>query len=155
MANLGFVGLGVMGSRVVKRLLDAGHRVVGYNRTRSKADWLLAEGMQWGETACAVAEASEITFSMVTNTEALHAVTEGSDGILAGLRQGNIYVDMSTASPTVSRELAARVAQIEPYHAPSLAQLSPWKKGKLIMVGEPQTFERLSPSGGDWAEGQL
>ena len=77
MASLGFVGLGVMGSRMVQRLLEAGHQVTGYNRTRAKAQWLLDKGMKWGATPRAVAEAAEITFSMVTNTEALEAVTGG------------------------------------------------------------------------------
>ena len=90
MANLGFVGLGVMGSRMVQRLLAAGHRVTGYNRTKSKAQWLLGAGMTWGETPRSVAEAADITFSMVTNTEALEAVTGGTDGIIAGLGAGNI-----------------------------------------------------------------
>src|SRR5512135_2637775 len=99
MANLGFVGLGVMGSRMVKRLLDAGHTVTGYNRTRSKAQWLLDVGMRWADSPRAVAEASDIVFSMVTNTAALHAVTLGNNGILAGLSRGKTYVDMSTVSP--------------------------------------------------------
>jgi 3-hydroxyisobutyrate dehydrogenase-like beta-hydroxyacid dehydrogenase len=68
MANLGFVGLGVMGSRIVKRLLDAGHTVMGHNRTKSKGQWLLDAGMKWGDTPRAVAEAADVTFSMVTNT---------------------------------------------------------------------------------------
>ena len=76
-ANLGFVGLGVMGSRMVKRLLDAGHGVTGYNRTKSKAQWLLDAGMKWADTPRAVAKAAEITITMVTNTQALQAVTSG------------------------------------------------------------------------------
>ena len=109
MANLGFVGLGVMGSRMVKRLLDAGHSVTGYNRTKSKAQWLLDAGMKWADTPRAVAEASDIIFSMVTNTEALRAITEGADGIFAGLSAGKIYIDMSTVSPAASRETAEQV----------------------------------------------
>src|SRR5690242_16973424 len=81
--TLGFVGLGAMGGRVTKRLLDAGHTVVGYNRTHAKAEWLLAAGMRWGESPRAVAEAADVIFSMVTNTAALEAVVEGPDGILA------------------------------------------------------------------------
>src|SRR6266581_5912979 len=77
MANLGFVGLGAMGGRVTKRLLDAGHTVTGYNRTKSKAQWLLDAGMRWGESPRAVAQASEVVFSMVTDTRALHAITSG------------------------------------------------------------------------------
>src|SRR5436853_7201381 len=99
MANLGFVGLGAMGGRVTKRLLDAGHEVTGYNRTKAKAQWLLDAGMQWGETPRAVAEHSEVTFSMVTDTRALQAITAGEDGILAGLRSGCIYVDISKVAP--------------------------------------------------------
>ena len=79
MATLGFVGLGVMGSRVVKRLLDAGHSVTGYNRTRSKAQWLVDAGMAQASTPRAVAEAADVTFSMVTNTDALRSVMDGDD----------------------------------------------------------------------------
>ena len=86
MADLGFVGLGVMGGRIAKRLMDAGHRVLGTNRTRSKAGWLLAEGMAWAETPRAVAEASDVVFTMVTDAAALRAVTDGPDGLIAGLR---------------------------------------------------------------------
>ena len=74
-----------MGSRMAQRLLDAGHVVIGYNRTKAKAQSLLDAGMQWGETPRDVAAAAEITLSMVTNTEALDSVTSGPDGILAGL----------------------------------------------------------------------
>ena len=59
MANVGFVGLGVMGSRMVKRLLEAGHAVTGYNRTKSKAQWLVDAGMKWADTPRAAAQAGE------------------------------------------------------------------------------------------------
>src|SRR5213595_500110 len=111
MATLGFVGLGAMGGRVTKRLLDAGHTVIGYNRTKSKAQWLLDLGMRWGETPRAVAETADVIFTMVTNTGALHEVVGGHDGILAGLGPGKIYIDMSTISPAASKRLAARVAE--------------------------------------------
>src|SRR4051794_12536098 len=110
MANLGFVGLGVMGSRMAKRLIDAGHNVTGYNRTKAKAQWLIDAGMKWGDTPRAVAQSSDITFSMVTNTEALDAVAHGPDGIVAGLTPGKLYIDMSTVSPAASRALANDVA---------------------------------------------
>jgi 3-hydroxyisobutyrate dehydrogenase-like beta-hydroxyacid dehydrogenase len=138
MANIGFVGLGVMGSRMVKRLLEAGHTVTGYNRTRSKADWLVRAGMRWGETPRAVAKASDIVMSMVTNTDALRAVTLGDDGILAGLSEGKVYVDMSTVSPAVSRELAAQVASLgaQMLDAPVSGSVTTLEEGKLsIMVG--------------------
>src|SRR5437870_12166315 len=85
-ANLGFVGLGVMGGRIARRLLAAGHRVTGYNRTKTKAQWLLDAGMRWAESPRAVAQAADVVFTMVTDTAALHAVARGADGVLAGLR---------------------------------------------------------------------
>ena len=149
MAKLGFVGLGVMGSRIVKRLLNAGHTVTGYNRTRSKAQWLLDAGMHWAESPRAAAEAADVTFSMVTNTAALQAVTGGADGVLAGLQQGQIYVDMSTVSPAESRELAGRVAAkgARMLDAPVSGSVSTLEQGKLsIMVGgEEAAFEAVRP----------
>jgi len=149
MANLGFIGLGVMGGRMAKRLLDAGHSVTGYNRTRSKAQWLLDAGMAWGETPRAVAEAADITFSMVTNTEALHNVTEGPDGLLAGLSQGKIYVDMSTVSPVFSQELAKQVATkgASMMDSPVSGSVVTLEEGRLsVMVGgDAETFEKVKP----------
>ena len=88
MAELGFVGLGSMGGEVVRRLLDAGHKFTGYNRTKSRAQWLVEMGMHWGDTPREVAASSAVTMTMVTDTEALLAVTGGPDGILAGLGPG-------------------------------------------------------------------
>src|SRR5215467_5515598 len=112
MADLGFVGLGVMGSSIARRLLAAGHEVSVWNRTRDKAEPLLAGGARWAESPRAAAERGELVFTMVTNTAAVQAVTEGKDGILAGLEPGKIYVDMSTASPANTRALADRVAAV-------------------------------------------
>lgn len=149
MANLGYVGLGVMGSRMVKRLLDAGHTVTAYNRTKSKADWLIEAGMHWADSPRAVAEAADVTFSMVTNTEAVKAITQGPDGIVAGLTPGKIYVDMSTMSPNYSRELAAQVAErgASMLDAPVSGSVITLEQGKLsIMVGgEAGAFARALP----------
>ena len=149
MANIGFVGLGIMGSGMVKRLLSAGHGVTGYNRTRAKAQPLLERGMKWADTPRATAQAGDFIFTMVTNTEALHAVTSGPDGILAGLSSGKIYIDMSTVSPTASRDLArqveARGAQM--LDAPVSGSITTLEEGKLsFMVGGRQdTFEKVLP----------
>ena len=149
MANLGFIGLGVMGGRIAKRLLDAGHTVIGYNRTRSKAQWLLDAGMSWGETPRAVAETADIIFSMVTNTEALHSITQGPDGVLAGLKSDKIYVDMSTASPVFSQELAKQVAEkgAVMLDSPVSGSVETLEKGLLSLMvgGDPETFEKVKP----------
>jgi 3-hydroxyisobutyrate dehydrogenase-like beta-hydroxyacid dehydrogenase len=138
-----------MGSRMAQRLLAAGHTVSGYNRTKSKAQWLLDAGMKWADTPRGAAEASEITFTMVTNTEALYAVTVGPNGILAGLSAGKIYIDMSTVSPAASRELAKQVegTGAQMLDAPVSGSVSTLEEGKLsIMVGgRRETFERAQP----------
>ncbi len=149
MARLGFIGLGNMGGGIAKRLLDAGHSVTGYNRTRSKAQMLLDAGMQWAETPRAIADAADITFSMVTNIAALRDVFNGHDGILAGLGPGKMYVDMSTVSPTVSRELAERVAAkgAQMLDAPISGNVITLEQGtSSIMVGGDQAaFEKIKP----------
>src|SRR5438309_1240350 len=149
MANLGFVGLGVMGGRIAKRLLDGGHELTGHNRTRSKANWLVEAGMQWADTPRAVAESADVVFTMVTDSAALRAVTEGPDGIVAGLSPGKVFVDMSSISPAASRELAASVeaAGARMLDAPVSGSVSTLEEGKLsIMVGgDDQTFGDVEP----------
>jgi len=148
-AELGFVGLGVMGSRVVKRLLDAGLAVTGWNRTKEKAQWLLDAGMNWANSPRAVAEQSDVVFTMVTNTKALQAVTYGPDGILAGLQPGAVYVDMSTTSPANTRAIAEKVAELgaQMLDAPVSGSVITLEQGKLsVMVGgDAEVFARVKP----------
>ncbi|MGA9475322.1 MAG: NAD(P)-dependent oxidoreductase [Terriglobales bacterium] len=149
MAKLGFIGLGVMGGNMVARLLEKGHTVTGYNRTRSKAQWLINKGMKFAESPKAVAFASDVIFSMVTNAVALAAVTEGPDGLLAGLSAGKFYIDMSTVSPEASRALAAKVREkgADMIDAPVSGSVITLQQGKLsVMVGgHKETFEKLKP----------
>jgi 3-hydroxyisobutyrate dehydrogenase-like beta-hydroxyacid dehydrogenase len=147
MANLGFVGLGVMGSEMVNRLLGKGHSVTGHNRTRAKAEWLVKKGMKWADSPRAVSAAADITLSMVTNSEALQAIVEGPDGMLSSLTAGKILVDMSTVSPEVSRSIAAKVRQkgSDMLDAPVSGSVITLQEGKLsVMVGgRAETFERV------------
>lgn len=149
MANLGYVGLGVMGGRIAKRLLDAGHTVTGYNRTRSKAEWLIAVGMQWAETPRAVAERADVILSMVTDTNAVRGITQGDDGIIAGLQPGKTYVDMSTMSPAYSRELAEQVsaAGAQMLDAPVSGSVITLEQGKLSLMvgGSEEAFQQILP----------
>ena len=146
MANLGFVGLGVMGGNMVARLLEKGHKVTGYNRTKSKAQWLIDRGMKWANSPREVSAASDFTFSMVTNASAIHSITEGPDGLLAGLGPGKILIDMSTVAPTVSRALAAKVREkgADMIDAPVSGSVITLQEGKLsVMVGgRRETFEK-------------
>ncbi len=149
MANLGFVGLGVMGSEMVNRLLGKGHSVTGYNRTRSKAEWLVKKGMKWADSPRAVVAATDVTFSMVTNSSALDAVMNGADGMLAGLTPGKIFADMSTVSPSYSREIAAKVRERggDLVDTPVSGSVITLQEGKLsVMVGgRKETFEKVKP----------
>jgi 3-hydroxyisobutyrate dehydrogenase len=149
MANLGYIGLGVMGGRMANRLLSKGHRVVGFNRTRSKAEALAADGLRVADSPRDVARAADVTFVMVANSDALRAVADGADGFLAGLGAGKIIVDMSTVSPALSRDLASRVrgSGAEMVDAPVSGSVLTLEQGKLsIMVGgDRATFDRVKP----------
>jgi 3-hydroxyisobutyrate dehydrogenase-like beta-hydroxyacid dehydrogenase len=149
MANLGFVGLGVMGGQMVKRLLEHGHTVTGYNRTRAKAQWLIDAGMRWADSPRDVTRAADVVLSMVTDTKALNAIAEGPDGILAGLKNDQVWVDISTVSPSLSRALAERVraAGADMLDAPVSGSVITLQQGKLsVMVGgRAATFDRVKP----------
>src|SRR6202165_6333319 len=149
MANLGFVGLGVMGGEMVNRVRGKGHSVTGYSRTRSKAEWLVKKGMNWADSPRAVVEAADVTFSMVTNSAALGAVMNGPDGMLAAVKPGKIFVDMSTVSPAYSREIAGKVRENggDMVDAPVSGSVITLQEGKLsVMVGgRKETFEKVKP----------
>jgi 3-hydroxyisobutyrate dehydrogenase-like beta-hydroxyacid dehydrogenase len=149
MAHIGFVGLGVMGGNMVDRLIQKGHTVTGYNRTREKAAWLLDKGMRWAESPREVAERVDVIFAMVTNSAALSAVTDGPQGILSGLGRGKILIDMSTVSPGASAALAERVRATgsDMVDAPVSGSVVTLQEGKLsVMVGgRPEAFERVKP----------
>ena len=149
MANLGYVGLGVMGGKMAARLLAKGHIVTGYNRTRSKAQWLVDQGMKWADSPRAVCEAADVIFIMVTDSKSLEAIAEGRDGLLAGLGPGKVVSDMSTVSPAVSRAVAARVREkgADMVDAPVSGSVVTLEQGKLsVMVGgNRSTFDRVKP----------
>ena len=147
MANVGYVGLGAMGSLMAERLLSKGHMVTGYNRTRAKAEWLIEKGMHWAESPAAVCAHSDVVISMVTNSAALSEVAESTHGMLAGLKPGQVWIDMSTVAPAVARSLAAKVRAkgADLVDAPVSGSIITLQQGKLsIMVGgRAETFEKI------------
>jgi 3-hydroxyisobutyrate dehydrogenase-like beta-hydroxyacid dehydrogenase len=148
-AMLGFVGLGVMGSEMVNRLLSKGHSVTGYNRTRSKAEWLIKKGMKWADSPRAVAREADVIFSMVTDSAALGAIMNGPDGMLAAVSPEKIFVDISTVSPAFSREIANKIREKggDMVDAPVSGSVVTLQEGKLsVMVGgRKETFEKVKP----------
>jgi 3-hydroxyisobutyrate dehydrogenase-like beta-hydroxyacid dehydrogenase len=149
MANLGYIGLGAMGSLMADRLMANGHQVTGYNRTKSKADWLVKKGMTLADSPKAVAQAADVIFVMVTNSPALEAVANGADGLLAGLSPGKIVIDMSTVGPATSRAIAAKVREkgADMVDAPVSGSIVTLQQGKLsVMVGGTKaTFDKVKP----------
>src|ERR671910_246072 len=107
--RVGFAGLGAMGAGIAQRLLDAGYTVVGWNRTKEKAQPLLDAGMGWADTPRELAESVDVLFTMLTNTAAIEATADGPDGVLAGLGGGVVWADISTIAPDASVALAERV----------------------------------------------
>ena len=149
MSTVGFVGLGSMGGPIAGRLLAQGYKVCATNRTRSKAAALIEQGLLWCDSPREVAEAADVVFSMVTDNDALDAVTAGPQGILAGLAAGKVYVDMSTVSPQTSRALAERVAShgASMLAAPVSGSVPAAQAGSLAIIvgGDVDAFERVEP----------
>ena len=107
--RIGFAGLGAMGAGIAQRLLEAGYEVVGWNRTKEKAQPLLDAGMGWADTPRQLAASVDVLFTMLTNTAAIEATADGADGVLAGLREGVVWADISTIAPDASVALGERV----------------------------------------------
>jgi 3-hydroxyisobutyrate dehydrogenase-like beta-hydroxyacid dehydrogenase len=147
--SIGFVGLGNMGGNMAARFLAAGYSVYGEERHRGHADELVRAGLQWRKTPREVAEAADIVFTSVPDDDVLELVASGPDGILAGLSAEKIWVDMSTVSPGVSRELAERVRAVGAamLDAPVSGSVPQVQAGTLtIMVGgDEQAYARVEP----------
>ena len=143
------IGLGEMGSAFVRRLLAAKYDVVGYNRTKSKAQPLIADGMAFAQTPRAVVERSDVVCCMVTDDEALAAASEGNDGALAALGTGKIFVEMSTLSPAAIRAFARRVEATGAalLDAPVSGSRLTVDRGQLLIMvgGDPRAFEIAEP----------
>src|SRR5262245_31095353 len=138
-----------MGELIVPRLMAAGHHVTGWNRTREKAKPLIDQGMAFAETPRAVAEQSEIVFCIVTEAKAVAAIALGPDGVVAGLRKGGIFIDMSTIDPDASREIAAVFAKAGSIMLDGPLSGSPVtvKAGQasVMIGGDEAAFERAKP----------
>src|SRR5215813_11103535 len=138
-----------MGQLIVRRLLDAGHRVTGWNRSRAKAEALIAAGMRWAESPRAAAQSSEIVLSIVTDAAAVRAVALGPDGVVAGLARDSIYIDMSTIAPDASRAVAAEFAKAGSIMLDGPISGSPVTvrqgNASIMVGGDTAAFERAKP----------
>ena len=149
MTTLGFVGLGHMGGNMAVRFLGAGYTVYGETRHRGEVEDLEHEGLLWRDTPRQVAEAADVVLTSVPNDGALEDVASGPNGILAGLGEGKVWVDVSTVSPQVSRDLAERVRErgAAMLDAPVSGSVPQVQTGTLtIMVGgDENAYARVEP----------
>jgi 3-hydroxyisobutyrate dehydrogenase len=147
--KIGFVGLGHMGGNMAARLLDAGYTVYGESRHRGEADELVHEGLEWRDTPREIAEAVDVLITSLPNDDVLDSVASGPDGILAGITAPKVWVDMSTVSPRVSRELAKQVKEhgANMLDSPVSGSVPQVQAGTLtIMVGgDEQAYARVEP----------
>lgn len=147
--KLGWIGTGVMGSSMCGHLMAAGFSVTVYNRTRSRAEPLVAKGARWADTPKAVAEASDVIFSIVGFPHDVREITLGDNGALAGCKAGNILVDMTTSEPTLAREIAeaAKKRGVQSVDAPVSGGDVGAREARLsIMIGgEREVVDALKP----------
>jgi len=147
--KVGMAGLGVMGEGIVLRLLAAGHTVTGWNRTKSKGEALIQQGMIWADTPREVAEQSDVVLSIVTDADAVKSVALGPDGIIFGLSSDGVYLDMSTISPEASRAVEAEFKKVGKIMCDVPISGSPVTlnqgKASLMVGGDKDVFERIKP----------
>jgi len=150
MSKAAFIGLGVMGYPMAGHLQKNGHDVTVYNRTTAKAEkWAGEYGGSFADTPAKAAEGAEFVFSCVGNDDDLRSVVYGDDGILAGMSEGGIYCDHTTASAIVAREIAAKCGEqgIGFLDGPVSGGQAGAENGKLtVMVGgDAATFAKAEP----------
>ena len=147
--KVGFIGLGIMGKPMAWNLMEAGHELVLYTRTKEKAGELAAGEATVADSPKEVAENSDVLITMLPDSPQVEEVVAGEDGVLEGIKEGSLLIDMSTISPVVTRELAEKVRQrgASMLDAPVSGGDAGAKKGTLsIMVGgSEENFERARP----------
>ncbi|GCF07101.1 NAD(P)-dependent oxidoreductase [Dictyobacter arantiisoli] len=146
---IGFIGLGYMGTPMARRLLQAGYPLIAYNRTQEKLQTIVQQGAQKAATPRELALACDIVISCVSNEQALAAVSEGPDGILAGLKPQSIWLEMSTVSPDTERHLATAAQEKggRMLDAPVSGSTPQAKEGTLLIWvgGDQDLYQQCLP----------
>ena len=147
--RLGFIGLGTMGRPMARHLMDGGHAMAVYARRAESVQPLAEAGAAVCATPAAVAERSEVVFTMVTGTRDVEQVVLGPDGVVHGTRPGTLVIDMSTIDPTATRAIAARLAErgVDMLDAPVSGGPQGARDAKLTMMvgGKAEAVERARP----------
>ncbi len=149
MMKIGFIGLGIMGSRMAANLIKSGFDVEVYNRTPGKAEKLAAMGAGIARTISDLARGKDVVISMVSTPEAVRDTALGESGLLAGMKKGSIWIDSSTVNPTFTLEMAGHAgkAGIRFIDAPVAGSLAPAENAQLVFLagGAPEDIEQVKP----------
>jgi 3-hydroxyisobutyrate dehydrogenase-like beta-hydroxyacid dehydrogenase len=147
--NIGFIGLGIMGSRMAVNLAKAGHQLSVYNRTREKAQNILSRNIIWKDSPAQVGSESDVLITMLSAPDAVWEMALGEKGFLHTLKKGSLWMDCSTVNPSFSREMAgvAKKHSIRFLDAPVGGSRIPAEKGELIFFvgGEESDVRKCEP----------
>jgi 3-hydroxyisobutyrate dehydrogenase-like beta-hydroxyacid dehydrogenase len=146
---IGFIGLGIMGSRMADNLVKGGHELIVYNRSKEKAADLLSKGAKWAESPQEVASKAELIFTMLATPQAVESVALGEEGFLNHFAEGNLWVDCSTVDPTFSKRMAseAKARNIRFLDAPVTGSRIPAERAELVFLvgGDEADLEQVRP----------
>jgi 3-hydroxyisobutyrate dehydrogenase-like beta-hydroxyacid dehydrogenase len=147
--EIGFIGLGIMGSRMAANLLKNGYHLVVYNRTPEKAEPLLAKGAVWADNPASLAEGVDTIFTILANPEAVHETALGPGGFLDRMHPGAIWVDSSTVNPSFTKKMAqeAQVRRVHFVDAPVAGTKHPAEQAQLVFLagGSPEDVQACQP----------
>jgi len=147
--KIGFIGLGIMGSRMAANLQQAGYDLAVFNRTKEKADALLSKGVKWCDTPAQLAKDVDVLFTMLAHPDAVSQTALGEDGHLDCLKPDTIWVDCSTVNPSFAKEMAkeAKMRRIGHVDAPVFGTKKPAQEGTLAFFagGEESDIEAIKP----------
>jgi 3-hydroxyisobutyrate dehydrogenase/glyoxylate/succinic semialdehyde reductase len=148
--KIGFIGLGIMGSRMAANLLKNGYELIVYNRTKEKAEPLLENGAELAGSPAEAAKVSDVMFTMLANPDAVKETALGKNGFLTSMKRNSIWVDCSTVNPSFSKEMSERSKEngIRFLDAPVAGTKDPAEKGELIIFvgGDEKDFNELKPA---------
>lgn len=147
--KIGFIGLGIMGSRMAANLVESGYDLIIYNRTKEKAEELLKNGASWAESPKEVGEQVDILISMLENPDIVEKLALGTDGFLKSMKENTLWIDSSTVNPSFSKRMAAESKNhgIRFMDAPVSGSKQPAAEGSLLFLvgGEQSDFEEAKP----------
>lgn len=147
--KIGFLGLGLMGSRMAENLLKNGYELIVYNRTKEKAELLVKKGASLAESPREVGKKSEIIFTMLSNPEAVRETALGKNGFLESLKENSLWIDLSTVNPSFSVSMSeeAKVRNIRFMDAPVAGTVGPAERGELVFFvgGDEKDLNEAKP----------